>query len=74
VPGWAVVTNWASAARTSIVALSVLLSLAICAAAATITLWLDAWRPIGLFYATASASAIAIILGLLRRHRGAASQ
>jgi comEA protein len=67
VPGWAVVTNWTSAARLSRVALSVLLSLAISAAAATITLWLHLWSPVGLFYVTASACAVAITASLVRR-------
>jgi comEA protein len=67
VPGWAVVTNWTSAARVSRVALSVLLSLAICAAAATTTLWLHLWSPVGLFYVTASACAVAITSSLVRR-------
>jgi comEA protein len=67
VPGWAVVTNWTSAARLSRVALSVLLSLAICTAAATTTLWLHFWSPVALFYVTASASAVAITTSLVRR-------
>jgi len=39
VPGWAILTNWPAAARSSVVALSVLLSLAISTAVATVTLW-----------------------------------
>ena len=71
VPGWAVVTNWTSAARISRVALSVLLSLAICTAVATTALWLRIWPPIALFYVTASACAVAITRSLLRRRAGA---
>ena len=67
VPGWAIVTNWTAAARSSIVALSVLLSLAISAAVATITVWLHVWHPIGLFFVTAIASALAIVYGHVRR-------
>ena len=71
VPGWAVVTNWTSAARLSRAALSVLLSLAISAAAATTTLWLHFWSPVGLFYVTASVCAVAITSSLVRRRAGA---
>ncbi len=69
VPGWAVVANWPSATKRSRVALSVVLSLSITAAAATTTLWLHFWRPLGLFYVEASASAVAIVFGLVRRRR-----
>ena len=73
VPGWAVVTNWTPAARLSRFALSVLLSLSICTAGATITLWLHFWHPLALFYVVALASAAAIISGLVRRRIGATS-
>jgi uncharacterized membrane protein len=71
VPGWAIVTNWTSAARVSRVALSVLLSLSISTAAATTALWLHLWHPLGLFYLMALASAAAIIFGLVRRRTAA---
>ena len=71
VPGWAIVRNWPAAARYSIAALSVLLSLAICAALATITLWLHLWHPVGLFFVTAIASGAAITYGhILARRPG----
>ena len=73
VPGWAVVTNWTSAARLSRIALSVLLSLSICTAAATMTLWLHLWNPLVLFYVMALASAAAILAGLVRRRTRATS-
>ena len=68
VPGWAVVTHWASGARLSRIALSVLLSLSICTACATISLWLHVWQPLVLFYVLAIASSIAIVARLVR-HR-----
>jgi comEA protein len=73
VPGWAIVTNWTSAARFSRVALSVLLSLAVSTAAATTTLWLQIWPPFGLFFVTAAASGIAITSRLIRRRAVATS-
>jgi uncharacterized membrane protein len=73
VPGWAVVTNWRSAARSSMIALSVLISLSFSAGAATIALWLHVWHPIGLFYVTAAASAVAIGSSLIRRRARAVS-
>jgi comEA protein len=71
VPGWAIVTNWRSPARFSRAALSVLLSLAICTAVATTALWLRFWSPVGLFYVTASACAVAITSSLVRRRASA---
>jgi hypothetical protein len=73
VPGWAVVTNWRTAAQSSMIALSVLISLSFCAGVATISLWLRAWHPLGLFYVTAAASAIAIGSSLFRRRHRAVS-
>jgi comEA protein len=67
VPGWAIVTNWSSAARISRFALSVLLSLAVCAASATTTLWFRIWPPTALFYLTAAVCAVAITSSLVRR-------
>jgi comEA protein len=74
VPGWAIVTNWTSAARISRVALSVLLSLAVCAAAATTTLWFRIWPPTSLFYVTAAACAVAITSSLVRRRAVATAE
>ena len=73
VPGWAVVTNWTSAAQLSRIALSVLLSLSICTTVATLALWLHFWDPFVLFYVAALASAAAITSGLVRRRTGAIS-
>ena len=67
VPGWAIVTNWPSAAKVSRVALSVLLSVAISAGLATVTLWVHVWHPLALFYATALISLAAITFALVRR-------
>lgn len=69
VPGWAVVTNWALAARASPVALSVLLSLSICTGVATTTLWLHLWHPVVLLYILALSSCVGIVSGHRRRAR-----
>jgi uncharacterized membrane protein len=66
VPGWAIVTNRTPIARSSRIALAVVLSLAVSAAAATITLWLHVWEPDVLFYVAAAASAAAIGYKLAR--------
>lgn len=72
IPGWAVLTNWNSAAKSSVLALSVLLSIAISTAVATTSLWLHLWNPLGIFSITASVSAIAILYGHRRRRSAAA--
>jgi uncharacterized membrane protein len=68
VPGRAVVTNWPRLAHWSQFAMSVILSLAILALAATVALWVHAWHPVGLFEVEAGLSAVAVVAGMARRH------
>jgi uncharacterized membrane protein len=70
VPGRAVVTNWPRLARWSQFAMSMILSLTILTLLATATLWAHAWHPVGIFEVEACISAIAVVAGMARRHRG----
>jgi hypothetical protein len=68
VPGRAVTANWARAALWSEVALAMLLSVAILAVVATVTLWAHYWHPIGLMQAEAGLSLLGLAVAVTRRH------
>jgi hypothetical protein len=68
VPGRAIVTNWPRIERWSNVGMSMVFSLAILTLLATVTLWLHAWHPLGLFEAEAVLSLIGLGIGAGRRH------
>jgi hypothetical protein len=70
VPGRAVVTNWPRFAYWSEFGMSMVLSLALLTLLATITLWVHEWHPVGLFEVEAPLCAAALVLGVVRRHRG----
>jgi hypothetical protein len=69
VPGRAVVSNWPAIATRSPVAVSVLFSLVLLTLFATLTLWLRFWHPLGLLEVESIISIIALLVGILRRHR-----
>jgi hypothetical protein len=69
VPGRAVVTNWPRMSGWSEVAIPMVLSLALIALLATITLWIHVWRPMDLFQAVAWLSLAGLCLGIARRNR-----
>jgi uncharacterized membrane protein len=69
VPGRALTTNLSGPAARSIVASSVLLSLTTLIFVATIALWVHAWHPLDIFYFESGLVVIALIVGLVRRHR-----
>jgi hypothetical protein len=69
VPGRAVVTNWPRMSDWSEVAMPMVLSLALMALLATITLWAHVWRPMALFQAVAWLSLAGLCLGIARRNR-----
>lgn len=69
VPGRAIVSNWARAARWSEAAIAVLLSVAILALAATVALWVHYWHPLGLFQVEAGLCLTGLAVGLIRRRR-----
>jgi uncharacterized membrane protein len=68
VPGRAIVSNWPRLGRWSEAAMSMVLSLAVLALLATVTLWMHIWHPLGLFQLEAVASVVGIAVGTLRRH------
>ncbi len=70
VPGRAVVTNWPRVAYWSEFGMSIVLSLALLALVATVALWAHEWHPVGLFEIEASLSVAALVVGVIRRHRG----
>jgi hypothetical protein len=70
VPGRAIVTNWPRFAYWSEFGMSMVLSLALLALLATVTLWAHEWHPVGLFEVEAPLSAVALVVGMIRRHRG----
>lgn len=70
VPGRAIVTNWPRFAYWSEFGMSMVLSLALLALLATVTLWAHDWHPVGLFEIEAPLSAAALVVGMIRRHRG----
>jgi uncharacterized membrane protein HdeD (DUF308 family) len=72
-PGRAVVTNWPRFAYWSEFGMSIVLSLAVLTLLATVTLWAHEWHPVGLFEVEAPATAVALVLGMIRRHQGAAA-
>ncbi|HUC25704.1 MAG TPA: hypothetical protein VMA73_23605 [Streptosporangiaceae bacterium] len=74
VPGRAVVSNWPRLAYWSQFGMSMVLSLAIVTLLATTVLWVGAWHPVSLFYVEAGLSAVALVAGMLRRHRGIAAE
>jgi peptidoglycan/LPS O-acetylase OafA/YrhL len=69
VPGRAIVTNWPRMERWSQVALPMVLSLALLALLATISLWAHVWKPMDLFEAEAVLSLIGLGLGIALRSR-----
>jgi hypothetical protein len=69
VPGRAIVSNWQSLGERSTSALSVLLSLTALTLAATVTLWIGFWRPLGLLEVECAVSAAALVAAILRRRR-----
>jgi hypothetical protein len=70
VPGRAIVTNWPRFAYWSEFGMSIVLSLALLALVATVTLWAHEWHPVGLFETEAPLSVAALVAGMIRRHRG----
>jgi hypothetical protein len=46
------------------------LSLALLALVATVTLWARDWHPVGLFEIEAPLTVAALVVGVIRRHRG----
>lgn len=68
VPGRAIVSNWPTLGWWSEAAMSMVLSLAVLALLATVTLWMHIWHPLGLFQLEAVASVVGIVVGTLRRH------
>ena len=71
VPGRAVISNWPILSTRSPITASILFSLAILTFVATITLWSDLWRPIGLLEVECAISAAALIAAILRRRAAA---
>ena len=71
VPGRAIVSNWPSVGVRSPLAVSVLFSLSILTLAATVTLWSDYWRPIGLLEVECTISTVALLTAMLRRRSAA---
>ena len=69
VPGRAVISNWPILSTRSPIVASILFSLAILTFVATITLWSDLWRPIGLLEVECAISAAALITAILRRRQ-----
>src|SRR5579859_4706694 len=67
VPGRAIVSNWPRMAGWSDVGMSIVLSLGVLTLLATISLWLRAWHPLGLFELEAVASLAGIAFALGRR-------
>jgi hypothetical protein len=67
VPGRAVISNWPILATRSPIAASILFSLTILTFVATITLWSDLWRPIGLLEVECAVSTAALIAAIMRR-------
>jgi hypothetical protein len=74
VPGRAIVTNWQRFAYWSEFGMSMVLSLALLALLATVTLWAHEWHPVTLFEIEAPLSAAALVVGMIRRHRGRDSE
>jgi hypothetical protein len=69
VPGWSLTANLPNLSRRSVFAVPAALSLSICAALATITLWTGAWHPRDLFFGEAGVSLFGLLVAGLR-HRG----
>lgn len=68
VPGWAVLSNVAILRRTH-AGLAVVLSLALLALVATVTLWARAWHPLGVAEVECAAASGVLVLSLVRRGR-----
>jgi len=71
-PGRAIVTNWPRFAYWSEFGMSVVLSLAVLTLLATVTLWAGYWHPVALFKIEAPLTTVALVAGMIRRHRGGA--
>lgn len=69
VPGRAVVSNWPGIATRAPIAVSVLFSLVLLTLFATVTLWLRFWHPLGLLEVESIISIVALLVGIVRRHR-----
>jgi O-antigen ligase len=67
VPGRCIVSNWSSMAARSLVAASVLLSLAILTLVATVALWMNVWRPLGMLEVDCAIATTALFAAILRR-------
>lgn len=68
-PGRAIVANWPRFAYWSEFGMSVVLSLAALTLLAMVMLWTGRWHPVGLFEAEAAVTAVALVTGMIRRHR-----
>jgi hypothetical protein len=68
VPGRAIVSNWPRLAQWSQAGMSMVISLALLALLATVTLWAHEWHPLGLLEAEGLASIGGLFIGTLRRH------
>ena len=66
-PGRAVVSNWHSIASWSDVGTSMAVSLGVVTLAATVSLWVHLWNPVGLFQAEAYLTLIGLAVGAIRR-------
>jgi uncharacterized membrane protein len=68
VPGWVLTGEVRSLARLPRIPVAVLLSLAISAALATVSLWVHVWHPVGMFVVVAVVCAASIARRVWRRH------
>jgi uncharacterized membrane protein len=68
VPGWAVVSNLTTLRR-PYAGLAVVLSLALLALVATVTLWAHLWHPVGLAEVECVVASALLVLSLVRRGR-----
>jgi hypothetical protein len=69
VPGRAIVTNWPQLAQWSEVAMPIVLSLAMLTLLATLALWANLWRPVGLFQVEAFLSLGGLGVGIVHRSK-----
>lgn len=76
-PGWAALGHSRMADGVSKIAMAVAVSLTVCTGAATVMVWLRAWRPSVLFYGLGATSLVGLLWGATRSTRtvepGAAS-
>lgn len=74
IPGRAIVSNWPEIAGRSVVAVSILFSLALNTLIATVALWAHVWHPAAIIEAESALAIAALIVGILRRHATAEEQ